>query len=186
MDIIEQMTKEVESRCHRPENIYGVGIWSHHIVAVVEYSKKLAEHYDADIEIVTLSAILHDIASITKAEYAEEHHIIGGVIAEELLGSFNYPKEKIDHIKRCILNHRGSKIIDKQSIEEVCVADADALSHFENVPSLFSLVYKEKQMSIDEGAEFIKNKLERSFSKLSSETKKLYQEKYKSVMSIFD
>lgn len=186
MDIIEQMTKEVESRCHRPENIYGVGIWSHHIVAVVEYSKKLAEHYDADIEIVTLSAILHDIASITKADYAEEHHIIGGAIAEELLGTFNYPQEKIDHIKRCILNHRGSKIVDKQSIEEVCVADADALSHFENVPSLFSLVYKEKQMSIDEGAEFIKNKLERSFSKLSSETKKLYQEKYKAVMSIFD
>jgi len=185
MDIIEQMTREVKHRCYASENIYGPGIWTHHIVSVVEYAKKLAERYGADIEIVTLAAILHDVASITNAEYVEQHHIIGAEIAEELLSSFDYPQEKIEHIKLCILNHRASKIAKKQSIEEICVADADSLSHFDNIPSLFSMVYKEKQMPIDEGAKFIKEKLERSFSKLSDETKTLYQKKYENVINIF-
>ena len=185
MDIIEAMTKEVKDRCHRPENIYGSGIWTHHIVSVIAYAKKLAEHHGADIEIVTLAAILHDVASVTKSEYVKEHHVIGAEIAEELLSSFDYPQEKIAHVKRCILNHRGSEIVDKQSIEEACVADADALSHFDNVPSLFCMVYKERHMSIDEGAKFIKEKLKRSFAKLSDDTKVLYQEKYNNVMRIF-
>ena len=186
MDIIELMTKEVKSRCYACENIYGPGIWTHHIVSVVEHAKKLAKRYGADIEIVTLSAILHDVASVTNIDYVKQHHIIGAEIAEELLSSLNYPQEKINRIKLCILNHRGSKIANKQSIEEICVADADSLSHFDNIPSLFSMVYKEKQMTIDEGAKFIKEKLDRSFLKLSDETKMLHQEKYKSVMSIFE
>ena len=186
MDIIEQMTKEVKNRCYACENVYGPGIWTHHIVSVVEHAKKLAKYYDADIEIVTLAAILHDVASITKKEYAPEHHLIGAEIAEELLLAFEYPKEKIEHIKLCILNHRGSEIVNKQSIEEICVADADAISHFDNIPSLFSMIYKEKKMTIDEGAKFIKDKLERSFSKLSDETKILHEKKYKSVMRIFE
>ena len=185
MNIIEQMTKEVKNRCYACENIYGPGIWTHHIVSVIEHAKKLAKRYGADVEIVTLAAILHDVASITKIEYVEQHHIIGAEIAEELLSSFKYPQEKIEHIKLCILNHRGSEIANKQSIEEVCVADADSLSHFDNIPSLFSMVYKEKQMPIDEGAKFIKEKLERSFMKLSDETKILYRKKYDSAMSIF-
>ena len=186
MDIIELMKKEVKERCHRPENIYGTGIWSHHILAVIENAQTLAKHYDADMEVVTLAAILHDIASITKAEYAEEHHIIGGEMAEKLLRPLGYPQAKIEHIKLCILNHRGSKISIKQSFEEVCLADADALSHFDNIPSLFRMVYKERGMTIDEGADFVKQKLERSFSKLSEATKTLYREKYLSVMSIFN
>ena len=186
MDIIKQMSEEVKSRCYACENVYGPGIWTHHIVPVVEHAKKLAKSYEADVEVVTLAAILHDVASVTKIEYVKQHHIIGAQIAEELLSSFKYPQEKIEHIKRCILNHRGSKIANKLSVEEICVADADSLSHFDNIPSLFSMVYREKQMSIDEGAKFIKEKLERSFSKLSDKTKRLYQKKYENVMSIFE
>ena len=186
MDIIEQMTKEVKSRCYSCENIYGPGIWTHHITSVVEHAKKLAKRYGANIEIVTLAAILHDIASVTKIDYVKQHHVIGAEIAEELLSTLKYPQEKIEHIKLCILNHRGSVIANKQSVEEICVADADSLSHFDNIPSLFSMVYKEKQMPIDEGAKFVKEKLKRSFSKLSDETKTLYQKKYKGVMRIFE
>ena len=185
MNIIDQMTKEVKRRCYACENIYGSGIWTHHIIPVVKNAKKLAQYYGADVEIVTLAAILHDVAAITNVEYVKQHHIIGAEIAEELLSSLKYPREKIEHIKLCILNHRGSEIAKKQSIEEICVADADSLAHFDNIPSLFSLVYKEKHMPIDEGAKFIREKLERSFSKLSDETKILYQQKYKNVMSIF-
>jgi uncharacterized protein len=102
-----------------------------------------------------------------------------------LLSQLDYPPAKIERVKQCILNHRGSRPQAKNTIEEICVADADAMAHFDNIPSLFSMVYKEKQLPIDDGAEFVKQKLARSYGKLSDRTKKLYKTKFDSAMSIF-
>jgi len=185
MDVIEEIRKEIIKRCEGYENKCGYGAWTHHIKAVVDNAIILAEKYGADVEIVTLAALLHDIASVTKDEYLEEHHIYGAAIAEELLTELNYPQDKIELIKKCILNHRGSRPTKKTSIEEVCVADADAITHFDNIPSLFSLVYKERQLSIDDGAQFVKDKLERSYNKLSDASKEFYKHKYECAMNIF-
>ena len=103
-------------------------------------------------------------------------------MAEEILGSFDY--DKIEHVKRCILNHRGSKPNEKRSIEEICVADADAISHFDSVPSLFYLAYVKRGMDIADGVEFVRSKLERSFNKLSEESRRLYADKYGEVMRV--
>ena len=186
MNIVNQIEKEVIKRCNSASNVYGDGAWAHHIKSVVDNAIILAGQYNADLEIVTLAALLHDVASVTKEEYYEEHHIIGAQIAEELLSDLKYPKAKIEHIKKCILNHRGSKILNKLSIEEICIADADAMSHFDNMPSLFSLVYKEKKMSIEAGAKFVQDKLKRSYNKLSTGSKAFYQQKYEHAMSIFE
>ena len=47
------------------------------------------------------------------SEYGEreQHHIYGEEIAEQLLTELNYPKERIEQVKNCVLNHRGSKDI---------------------------------------------------------------------------
>ena len=74
--------------------------------------------------------------------------------------------------------------MDKNSVEELCVADADAISHFDSVPSLLYLAYAERKMGIEEGIQFVKQKLERSFSKLSVESKEYYKNKYQQVMEI--
>lgn len=44
--------------------------------------------------------------------------------------------------------------------------------HFYSVPSLLKMVYVEKHMSINEGADFVYKKLERSYNKLSEKGKK--------------
>ena len=72
----------------------------------------------------------------------------------------------------------------KSSVEELCVADADAISHFDSVPSLLYLAYVERQMSIEEGIVFVKGKLVRSYQKLSPESKGFYKEKYHQVMDV--
>ena len=185
MSITKKIEAEVINRCKSANNVYGYGAWSHHIKSVVDNAIILAKQYNADLEIVTLAALLHDIASVTKAEYYEEHNTIGAKIAEELLIDLDYPKDKIEHIKKCIQNHRGSKVIDKLTPEEICVADADAMAHFDNIPSLFSMVYKEKKLSIVEGEKFVKDKLQRSYKKLSKNSKDFYKSKYESAMSIF-
>ena len=182
-EILEYLQKEVYSRCQQPSNKFGMGCY-YHIESVVKNAEILAEKYGADKEIVMIAAWLHDIASITDYSLYEEHHIHGARIANELLKQMAYDEEKIVLVQECIRNHRGSINLDKFSKEELCVADADAISHFDSVPSLLYLAYVERQMSIQEGITFVKGKLERSYNKLSEKSKEFYNVKYRHVMDV--
>lgn len=114
----------------------------------------------------------------------EEHHVYGAKIAEDILNELNYEDEKMELVQKCVFNHRGSVNLEKLSKEELCVADADAISHFDSVPSLLYLAYVERKMNIEEGVKFVKAKLERSYNKLSDESKFFYKEKYERVMAV--
>ncbi|MFQ9922719.1 MAG: HD domain-containing protein [Beduini sp.] len=184
-DILDYLQQDVYSRCTKPTNRFGMGCY-YHIEAVVKNGELLAEKYGADKEIVMIAAWLHDIASITDYALYEDHHIHGADIAYDLLTELSYEQDKIELVQKCIKNHRGSKKTDKNSVEELCVADADAISHFDSLPSLLYLAYKERDMDIEKGIEFVKGKLERSFNKLSPESKAYYKNKYQQVMSVLN
>ena len=162
-EITEKIKQELLIRCEKSKEKDGYDFWNEHIKYVVEngieLAKKygadengieLAKKYGADIEIVELGALLHDIAMPSEYGEREQHHIYGAEIAEQLLIELNYPKERIEQVKNCVLNHRGSKDRPRNTIEEQCVADADVIAHFDCIPSLFSLVYKEMNLSISE------------------------------------
>lgn len=182
-EIIEALQKEVHRRCTLPSNKFGMGCY-YHIEAVVKNGSILAGRYNADREIVTIAAWLHDIASVTDYSLYEQHHIHGAEIARELLTGLGYDPEKIPRVEMCIRNHRGSVNSERMTPEEMCVADADAVSHFDSLPSLLYLAYKIRGMDITEGRDFVKNKLERSFAKLSEGSREFYRDKYISVMSV--
>jgi len=83
--------------------------------------------------------------------------------------------------KKCILNHRGSRLVDKTPGEEECIADCDAMAHFYSIPSLLSMVYREKKLSVDEGSKFVMNKLDRSYNKMFDKEKILVKREYDSA-----
>lgn len=139
------------------------------------------EKYHADYNIVALAALLHDVASVTNKDFTEEHHIIGAKLAEEILNKYSLDKEKLELIKKCILNHRGSRLAEKNSNEEICIADSDAMAHFYSVPSLLRMVYVEKKLSIDEGSDFVLHKLKRSYNKLSNQGKSIILPQYQAA-----
>ena len=105
-------------------------------------------------------------------------------MAYNILKEYNYDDKKIFMVQECIKSHRGSVNLRKNSIEELCVADADAISHFDSVPSLLYLAYVQRGMGIEEGKEFVKAKLKRSFEKLSPESKKYYKNKFEKVIEV--
>lgn len=174
----------VEEACKKETNKYGYGIWSHHIVLVVKYGKLLAQKLEADPEIVEIAALLHDYASIKEESLTSEHHLHSAQEADKILRSLNYPEDKIIAIKQCIVSHRGSINIEKQTAEAVCLASADAIAHIDQIPSLFYLVFVQHQMEIDEGTAWVRAKLERSWSKLCLEGKEIITEKYEAAMRI--
>ncbi len=182
-DIVKYLKEEIKNRAENENNKFGIGVL-YHIEAVVRNAEILADKYNADKEICIIAAWLHDIASITDYRLYEEHHIHGAKIASEILRKFEYDENKIELVKACILNHRGSIDNKRLSKEEKVIADADAISHFDSIPSLLYLAYKERNMNIEEGKDFVKNKLKRSFKKLSDESKIFYKEKFENVMKI--
>lgn len=84
--------------------------------------------------------------------------------------------------------HDIASITDYAMYEEHHKYGADIakeISHFDSVPSLLYLAYVERKMDIEQGAQFVRKKLERSYNKLSDESKEIYKVKYEQVMAVF-
>ena len=178
MTLIPSLYEMVENACRQETNYFGYEVWTYHIVSVIKYAKQLAQKIGADEEIVEIAALLHDYASLSNYRLYVDHHIHGAVMAEILLQRFDYPIEKIERVKHCIIAHRGSTVIAKESKEALCVADADGMAHFDSMVSLLHLAFSKHNMSIDESIHWLTAKLEKSWSKLSPAAKEIIAPKY--------
>ena len=174
----------VEQACAADTNIFGYDIWTHHILPVIQNAKQLAPRFDADPEIVEFAALLHDYASIKDKALYQDHHIHGPIEAEKLLKRFGYPEEKTEAVKDAIATHRASVRFEHRSAEGACLANADAMSHIEHVPSLLYLAYIHHGMGIDEGKIWVKTKLQRSWQKLREDIQDLIRDKYEAALKV--
>ena len=159
--------------------------WEEHIKYVVQEALILAEKYNADSEIVELGALLHDIASMAKIGTRKEHHINGAEIAETILLKYNYPQDKIEKVKKCVFNHRSSKNLT--DIEDICVADADILAHFDNMPMLFDLFFNKNNggyVTLPDLKDKLKEFFDYDYNDLSERTKQSFNDRYKLICQI--
>ena len=184
MNIIEIIENEVKEKIKeyklKAEDNYD--FWNEHIKYVYVESQKWAKQYGADIEIVKLGALLHDIALICKVGERKDHHINGKILAEEILNKYDYPKEKKDRVLSCVYNHRSSK--NATNIEDLCVADADIIAHFDNIPMLFNSAYNRNHISLNEVRAWMKNEFEKDYNDLSDKTKETFEDRYKQICEI--
>ncbi len=180
--MIKEIEKLVQEVCAKETNVFGHGIWTHHITQVAKNGKHLAKLFNADSEIVEVAALLHDYASVKDKALYEDHHVHGPVEAENLLRRFGYPQERIEAVKHCIAVHRSSVPGERRSAEAECLANADAMTHIEQVPSLLYLAFVQHRMGIDEGSRWVRAKLERSWSKLSPQVQGMMKEKYECAL----
>lgn len=183
--IIEKIKKFVEEESKKPENWWGEEFYSLHVVSAHKYAKQLAKKLNADEEILELAALLHDIGSIIYGR--EDHHVTGAKIAEEKLREFNYPENKIEKIKHCILAHRGSKNIAAETVEAKIMRDADTLSTFDHItgPFLAAMVYEKKNQM--ESKEAVFKKFKNSWNKLCfEESKSLIKPRYDAIVLLLD
>lgn len=156
--------------------------WNEHIIYVYFEAIKLAEKYGADINIVKLGALLHDIALIEKVGERKDHHINGKLLSDKILDRFNCPKEIKDKVLGCVYNHRSCK--NATNIEELCVCDADILAHFDNIPMLFNNAFNRNNVSLNDVRQLMLETFEKDYSDLSDRTKKLFKDKYETIKRI--
>jgi uncharacterized protein len=170
MDIVQEIKTFVEEECKKPGSKYGPDPFVCHFIPMVNHAERLADELGGDKEIILIAAWLHDIGSIIHGR--ENHHITGANIAEKKLKELQYPTEKIELIKKCILNHRGSQQSTRDSIEEQIVAEADVLSNFDNIAGMFkaAIVYENKTQR--EATDSVRQKLERKWEQLHFDSSK--------------
>lgn len=182
--MIKTIQKHIEELSGKDENKFGMNAYHYHFVPVVKNAVKLAEKINADREIVEIAAWLHDVGSIL-GDY-ENHHVSGAEYAGEYLRKLNYPEEKIKQVQHCILTHRSSKKIKRDTIEAECIASADAMAHIDEFISLFYLALVVHKLGVFDAKKFVKKKLQNGWDKLVPEAKEIVKDKYKAAMLLIN
>ena len=175
---IEQLEEEIRNLYlnHADENWRA--FWFVHVKPVIDQSKELAIKYKGDLEVIWLSAILHDFGQL---EALESHEEIGSKKAYKSLIDKGYTEEIAERVKNTILTHRANKHYP-ETLEQKILATADAMCHFktphyiwlarinsQSLPELFKKVagkiegdfnekifFEEEKESIKKEYEFLK------------------------------
>lgn len=188
-EIVNKMQQEIINRSNNfEEQTKGTkdeyNIYREHIQYVYKYVCLLSNDKDLDHEVLELSALLHDIAMTDKSLDRSKHNEYSSVIAEQLLRKNNYPEDKIQFVKKCILNHSSKRAKFRTTEEERILVDADVLSHFDSINNLYNLAHNVMELNDNDTIKFIQDKLTRDYNEISPKLKYLIEDKYMRVMSV--
>lgn len=185
MGIVEKIKRFVEKESKKPTSKYGYEPFVFHFTPMAKYAGELADEFGVNKEVVLLAAWLHDIGSIIRGR--EGHHITGAKIAEKKLRELDYPSGKINLVKKCILNHRGSQKNDRKSIEEQIVAEADAMSTFDNIGGIFKAAFMYEDLNQKDAQISVRRKLENKWKQLKfKKSKDIIRPRYEAAMILLN
>ena len=187
-DIVNKMRQEIINRSNEfEEQTKGTkdeyNIYREHIQYVYKYVLLLSENKNVDKEVLELSALLHDIAMTDKNLDKSRHNEYGSEMAEQLLRENNYPEDKVQFVKKCILNHSSKRAEYRTTEEERILVNADGLSHFDSINNLYNLAHTVMGLNDEDTIKFIQDKLTRDYNEISDDLKYLINDKYTKVMS---
>lgn len=178
--IRDEVLKEIEKYKSEAEDHYD--FWNEHVKYVVSEALSLADKFGGDKEVVELGALLHDIALIKKVGERKDHHINGEMLAKEILMRHSYDGDKMVKVLACVHNHRSSK--NANSIEEICVCDADILAHFDNILMIISNIQSGMPGNLTDVRKCLKESFEKDYTDLSEQTKIAFRDKYNLICAI--
>jgi uncharacterized protein len=124
-DLFEKIKEEAKTYF---KNAKGSHDWSH-VERVYNLALRIGKKEKADLEVIKLAAILHDIGRKIEDETNGkiDHAEIGAKMAKEILEKYNVEKEKIEKVVYCIQTHRFRKNKRPETKEAKVLFDADKL-----------------------------------------------------------
>jgi uncharacterized protein len=117
-----------ETAAKKPSDLHPWSLPEHrinHTLLVLKNSFLLAKNRKVNLDVVALSAILHDIATFSsgRKEHAEE----GAKIAEKYLRKHGYPDDLVQRVVHSIRVHAGPLVFSPRSDEAKILQDADTI-----------------------------------------------------------
>jgi uncharacterized protein len=140
------------------DSYYPKGDWAHgrsHIERVLRTAVEIGKREGADLEIIKLSAILHDIFANEEKHSGVEgfrHEVEASKEARKILRTLGLADRTVDAVCHCIESHRKRTVrIQPQTVEAKCLFDADKLDCIGAIG-----VVRSAFMSLEHGQEFYK------------------------------
>jgi uncharacterized protein len=138
-----------------------------HILRVYNLCLLLAKNEKVDLDVLKAAALLHDIAR-TKEDLDTtgkiDHALLGAEMAGPILRNLEFPEEKIQNIKDCIISHRYRNDHEPKTLEAKILFDADKLDTIGATGIARSFVWigknNAKIYSEDDPEKYIKENLE--------------------------
>jgi uncharacterized protein len=97
-----------------------------HILNVVSLSTDIAEREGADVDVVRVAALFHDISKLEADQ--EVHAEEGARVAREFLKSHgDYPESFIDQVCQVVADHSYQGPLEDVALETRCLIEADIL-----------------------------------------------------------
>jgi len=179
--ILEQVRVNTQQTCYSSINHYP-GIYNNHLVSVVKHAKELALDYGVDPIMMQIAAWLHDIGSVLHGR--KDHHITGAKIADELLTTLGYDREKIEIVKNCILKHRGSQKLKPETDAELILAEADALANLDSPGVLYNISLVCENKTPQESDAAVWEKVQNKWAQISLRNKHRVLDKYNAYKTL--
>lgn len=122
-----------------------------HALRVCNNAKRIAKDSDADIFVVQVAALLHDIgySKVKMGQQDNDHEIQSKNIAEQLLTELDVAANFITKVLECIEAHRMSKHHTPKSVEAQIVQDADRLDALGAIAVARTFAYDPKRPLYD-------------------------------------
>ncbi|MCD6372830.1 MAG: HD domain-containing protein [Thermococcus sp.] len=99
-----------------------------HIERVFNLCLHIGQKEGADLEVLALAALLHDVARPMESRgEVHDHAKAGAEIAGEYLKELGYPEEKLENVVHSIEAHRFSRGPEPRTLEARILSDADKL-----------------------------------------------------------
>jgi len=99
-----------------------------HVERVFNLCLHIGREEGADLEVLALASLLHDIARpLEDSGKVEDHALESARIARHFLLSLGYPEEKVEAVTHAIEAHRFSRGPEPRTLEAKILSDADKL-----------------------------------------------------------
>ncbi|MFC6988194.1 HD domain-containing protein [Haloplanus sp. GCM10025708] len=132
-----------------------------HILNVVDLAGRIAEHEGANVDVVRVAALFHDIAKLEAEQ--ERHADEGARVAREYLDTHgDFPQSFVEEACQAIRDHSYQGELDDVSLETRCLIEADVLDKVgANGTALMLLRMGYEARSHMDAAEMVERVLER-------------------------
>ncbi len=171
----ENIRELVRAECLKDSNRFGAAFFDQHILVVARYARQLAEKLGADPLAVELAGYLHDLSAVRDMATLASHHLESARIARGILGEHGCAEGLIDRVARAIETHSQPVKPGEGSAEQVCLSNADVLSHIARPIYWCHYLYGVRGFSYEQGLTWLRGRIQDAWKNLTPEARELVE-----------